>query len=272
MSAVSPVSTNAITPVVIVGADPCGLAAACELLRLGVPVRALARLRGVVDRSTRVVQVGAALGLVTIEAHGPGGTELIETDWLLDAYGVRSEARQRLRIDFPGERGAGHLPVRRGAGGQGLQSHERPPRPRPERIGGVRAEARRHHLRKSGAHRHRSVPGASPPRRRRGPDPFPGRWTGARPRSHEDWGAVQLRAWFVRSSWSARARTVRCPPPCRSPRTALRRARWGAVRRRYRERAPDVVVRARSVGRRYARDPDQHGRFPSTLANRIGYP
>jgi 2-polyprenyl-6-methoxyphenol hydroxylase-like FAD-dependent oxidoreductase len=171
------------SPVVVVGAGPCGLVAACELLRSGVDVRVLeaaeaagtgsraiilwpptlevldelgvldeARSRGVTakglayhmgDGKTMRIELGAVneplllpqeetgrllltalerLGgqveygvrvtgvedggdHVTVRAQGPDGTEeTIEAGWVIGADGVGSTVRQRLGVEFAGDR------------------------------------------------------------------------------------------------------------------------------------------------------------------------
>ncbi|WP_018653753.1 FAD-dependent oxidoreductase [Actinomadura flavalba] len=168
------------TPVVIVGAGTCGLAAACALRRAGIDVRLLERedvpgtgsratllwplglavlrdlgvredaerrglpldalhyhlaggrtLRttvgaenealvlaqhatdalleealeaagGRVERSAHVSGVTPGPDGVTVKVDRPGGTELIEAQWLIAADGVGSTVRRLLGIDFPG--------------------------------------------------------------------------------------------------------------------------------------------------------------------------
>ncbi|MFJ9181425.1 FAD-dependent monooxygenase [Streptomyces sp. NPDC102360] len=169
-------------PVLIAGAGPAGMAAGCELLRLGVPVRILDsapgrsrgtralqlwppalevlrglgilddaenrglkvramnyhlaggrklrivlgghneplllpqeqtnllleeeldRLGGKIERHTKVTEVTVHDDRVEMIAEGPAGTERITADWLIAADGVRSTVRDRLGIDFTGER------------------------------------------------------------------------------------------------------------------------------------------------------------------------
>ncbi|WP_329281774.1 FAD-dependent oxidoreductase [Streptomyces sp. NBC_01451] len=71
-----PVTSNEKKPVVIVGAGPCGLAAACELLQLGVPVRVLEK-ESEPGAGTRAIQLW------------PPALEV------LDRVGVLADARRR---------------------------------------------------------------------------------------------------------------------------------------------------------------------------------
>ncbi|MFF9345273.1 MULTISPECIES: FAD-dependent oxidoreductase [unclassified Streptomyces] len=169
-------------PVLIAGAGPAGMAAGCELLRLGVPVRILdsapgrsrgtralqlwppalevlrglgllddaedrgmkvramnyhltggrrlrivlgghneplllpqeqtnllleeelTRLGGKIERHTKVTGVAVRGDRVDVTAEGPAGTERITAEWLIAADGVRSTVRDRLGIDFTGDR------------------------------------------------------------------------------------------------------------------------------------------------------------------------
>ncbi|WP_051712488.1 FAD-dependent oxidoreductase [Spirillospora albida] len=63
---------------------------------------ALTAAGGRVERSSHVSGITPGADGVTVKVDRPGGTELIEADWLIAADGVGSTVRRLLGIDFPG--------------------------------------------------------------------------------------------------------------------------------------------------------------------------